>query len=53
MPSDAIRLRLSRDARKMFNSKKVSISERIDEVIDKYSEKVEEDVLTEFIKERG
>jgi len=53
MPSGAVRLRLSKDAmKKLFNSKKVSVSKGIDEVLDKYSEKVEEDVLMGFIKER-
>jgi len=53
MPSGAIRLHLSKDAmKKLFNSKKVSVSKGIDEVLDKYSEKVEEDVLMGFIKER-
>ena len=53
MPSGAVRLRLSRDVmKKLFNSKKVSVSKGIDEVLDKYSEKVEEDVLMEFIKGR-
>ena len=53
MPSGVVRLRLSRDAMKeLFNSKKVSVSKGIDEVLDKYSEKVEKDVLVEFIRER-
>ena len=53
MPSGVVRLRLSRDAMKeLFNSKKVNVSKGIDEVLDKYSEKVEKDVLVEFIRER-
>ena len=53
MSSGAVRLHLSKDAmKKLFNSKKVSVSKGIDEVLDKYSEKVEEDVLIGFIKER-
>ncbi|MCD6300838.1 MAG: hypothetical protein J7L82_02065 [Staphylothermus sp.] len=53
MTSGVLRIRLSRDAmKKLFNSKKISVSRGIDEVIDKYSEKVEDDVLMEFIEER-
>ncbi len=53
MPSGVVRLRLSKDAvKKLFGSKRISVSKGISEVLDKYSEKVEEDVLEEFLKER-
>ncbi len=54
MSSGVVRLRVSRDAvKKLFvGSKRISVSRGIDEVLDKYSEKVREDVLEEFLKER-
>jgi len=53
MPSSVVRLRLSRDAvKKLFGFKGIGVSKGIDEVLDKYSEKVEEDVLEVFLKER-
>ncbi len=53
MPSSVVRLRLSRDAvKKLFGSRGISVSKGISEVLDKYSEKVEEDVLEKFLKER-
>jgi len=53
MTSGVVRLRLSKDAvKKLFGSKRISVSKDISEVLDKYSEKVEEDVLEEFLKER-
>ena len=53
MPSGVVRLRLSRDAvEKLFGSRRISVSKGISEVLDKYSEKVEEDVLEKFLKER-
>jgi len=53
MPSGVIRLRMSRDAvMELFGSRKFSVSRDIDKILDKYSEKVEEDVLVEFLKER-
>lgn len=48
-----MRLRLSKDAvKKLFGSRRISVSRGISEVLDKYSEKVEEDVLEKFLKER-
>ena len=48
-----MRLRLSKDAvKKLFGSRRISVSKGISEVLDKYSEYVEEDVLEEFLKER-
>ena len=53
MPSGVVRLRLSKDAvKKLFGSRRNSVSKGIDEVLDRYSERVEEDVLREFLKER-
>lgn len=53
MPSSTIRLRLSKDAvKKLFGSRGVDVSKDIDEVLDRYFEKVKEDVLEEFLKER-
>ncbi len=53
MSNGVVRLRLSRDAvKKLFGSKRISVSKGIDEVLGKYSEKVEEDVLEELLKER-
>jgi len=53
MSSGVVKLRVSRNAvKKLFGSKRVSVSKGIDEVLDKYSERVEEDVLEEFLKER-
>ncbi len=51
--NSVVKLRLSRDAiEKLFGSKRVSVSKGIDEVLDRYSERVEKDVLEEFLKER-
>jgi len=53
MSSGVVRLRISKNAvEKLFSSKKVSVSKGIDEVLEKYSENVKEDVLEEFLKER-
>ena len=53
MSDYAVRLRLSRNAvEKLFGSKRMSVSKGIDEVLDKYSERVDEDVLEKFLKER-
>jgi len=53
MSSSIVRLRLSKKAvEKLFGSKKVNISKGIESVLEKYSEKVEDDVLKEFLKER-
>jgi len=53
VPDDVVRLCMSRNAlEKLFGSKKVSVSKGIDEILEKYSEKVGEDVLEEFLKER-
>jgi len=53
MPSGVVKLRLSRDAvKKLFGSRRISVSKGISEVLDKYSEKVDEDVLEKFLKER-
>ena len=48
-----VRLRLSRNAmKKLFSSGKSSISKDLEDVLERYSEKVEEDVLEEFLRER-
>jgi hypothetical protein len=53
MPTGVVRLRLSRDViKKLFRVKGIARSKGIEEVFDKYCEKVEEDVLEEFLKER-
>ncbi len=53
MSGGVVRLRVSRGAlKKLFGSKGISVSKGIDEVLDKYAERVEEDVLAEFLKER-
>ena len=53
MPSSAIRIRISKNAvEELFGPKRVSISKGIDEILDKYSERVKDDVLKEFLKER-
>ncbi len=53
MSNDVVRLRLSKDAvKKLFGSKRISVSKGIDEALDKYSERVEEDILEELLKER-
>ncbi len=53
MSNDVVRLRMSRNAMKrLFGLRGGSVSRGIDEVLDKYSERVEEDVLEEFLKER-
>jgi len=51
--SGVVRLRLSRNAvKKLFSSEKASISKGLEDVLERYSEKAEEDVLEEFLKER-
>jgi len=51
--SGVVRLRLSRNAvKKLFSSGKASISKGLKDVLERYSEKAEEDVLEEFLKER-
>ncbi len=53
MPNDVVRLRISRNAvKKLFGFRRGSVSKGIDEVLDRYSERVEEDVLEEFLRER-
>ncbi len=53
MSSGVVRLLISKDViKKLFGSKKINVSKGIDEVLEKYSEKVEKDVLQEFLKER-
>ncbi len=48
-----VRLRLSRSAvKRLFGSGKASISKGLEDVLERYSEKVEEDVLEEFLRER-
>ncbi len=48
-----MRFRISRNAvRRLFGSKRISVSKGIDKVLEKYSEKIGEDVLEEFLKER-
>lgn len=48
-----VRLRLSRNAvKKLFGSGRASISKGLEDVLDRYSESVEEDVLEEFLRER-
>lgn len=53
MSSGAVKLRISRNAaEKLFSPNRTSVSKDIDKVLEKYSEKVEEDVLDKFLKER-
>ena len=53
MSGKAVKLRIPRSAiRKLFGSRRVSLSRGIDRVLDKYSERVDKDVLEEFLKER-
>ena len=48
-----VRLRLSKKAaRILFSSGRSGVSRGLDEVLDRYSERVEEDVLKEFLGER-
>ena len=48
-----VKLRLSRNAvKKLFGSGRASISKGLEDVLDRYSERVEEDVLEEFLRER-
>ena len=48
-----VRLRLSRIAvKKLFSPGRASISKGLEDVLDQYSEKVEEDMLEEFLRER-
>ncbi len=48
-----VRLRLSKNAvRKLFGSGKAGISKGLEDVLERYSERVEEDVLEEFLRER-
>ena len=50
---NVVRLRLSKSAvKKLFGSGKAGISRGLEDVLERYSEKVEEDVLEEFLKER-
>jgi len=52
MPS-VVRLRLSRNAvKKLFSSERASISKGLEDVLERYSEKVKKDVLEEFLRER-
>ncbi|MEB2837347.1 MAG: hypothetical protein GSR80_001389 [Desulfurococcales archaeon] len=51
--SGVVRFRLSRNAvKKLFGSGKASVSKGLEEVLDRYSERVEVDVLEEFLRER-
>jgi len=54
MSSDnVVKLRISRSViKELLSSRRISLSKGIDEVLDKYSERVEEDVLEEFLRER-
>ena len=48
-----VRLRLSKNAvRRLFSSGRTSVSKGLEEVLDQYSERVEEDVLEDFLGER-
>lgn len=48
-----VRLRLSKNAvRILFGSGRGSVSRGLEDVLDHYSERVEEDVLKEFLRER-
>lgn len=50
----AVRLCISKSAfMKLFSSREVSLSKGIDKILDKYSERVEEDVLKSFLERRG
>jgi len=50
---NSIELRLSKKVvGKLFGRKRISVSKNIDEVLEKFSEKVDEDVLAEFLRER-
>ncbi|MEB3765370.1 MAG: hypothetical protein GSR77_04320 [Desulfurococcales archaeon] len=52
MPT-TIKLRLSKNAiRKLFGAEKTSISKDLKDVLNKYSEKVNDDALKDFIRER-
>ena len=52
MPT-TIKLRLSRSAiRKLFGAEKTSISKGLEDVLNKYSEKVNDDALKDLIRER-
>ncbi len=51
MPT-VVKFRLSKNGvRKLFSSSKASVSKGLEEVLDRYSEKVEYDVLEEFLRE--
>lgn len=53
MPKDLIRLRIKRSIiKEPFESNKVSMSKGIGKILDKYSERVQDDVLKEFLKNR-
>ena len=53
MSGGVVRFRISRNAvERLFGSKKTNVSKGIEEVLEKYSERVGEDVLAEFLKER-
>ncbi len=53
MVSNEIRIVLDRETlKKLLSSERSSISKGISSIIDEFSEKVEEDVLKNFINER-
>ena len=53
MASGAVRLRLPvKVVRELLGSRGAGVSRGIDEVLERYSERVEEDVLEEFLGER-
>ena len=53
MSGGVVRFRVPRSVvKKLFGSEGISVSKGIDEVLEKYAERVEEDVLKEFLMER-
>jgi hypothetical protein len=53
MSKDVVRLRLSKNAaRRLFGTRRVAVSKGIEKVLEEYCEKVEKDVLKEFLEER-
>ncbi len=53
MSDGVVRFRVPRSVvKKLFESEGISVSKGIDEILEKYAERVEEDVLEEFLKER-
>jgi len=53
MSGGVVKFRISKNAvEKLFGSKRTCVSKGIDKVLEEYSEKVEKDVLEEFLKER-